>query len=335
MVMINVGRADPSSRRGSALVITLLMISIISTVSFSITALAISEFRKSSTLQDSIAAYYAAESGLEHGLLQNRIWRDAEISEEVYQQVRTAETTTLPQSVIPTKETNSGRPQTFRLSGVPGYVEPGGDKGTSWYNLKMFHRGAVIGAVDSNGRPVVDAQKSPRIYRDSALDLNVSGAYELQLAWTPDPETRQSFISGGEALQFGEWYFVEVILSGKTSLSAECDDVRRVLFVVGAHNYFRDDLTLNPPSVLISDCGYKSLRIKPWNMGYMKYSLVLRESSVVADTIKFDSNTGSIQSTGYSGRSKRTLQLQFSRSNKTILESEDFLFVSADENLTL
>lgn len=315
-------------RTGSALVITLLMISILSTVSFSITALAISEFRKSSAIQDSVAAYYAAESGLEHGLLQNRLWRDAELSKEVYDYVRTTEVTSIPQDKVPTKDLKTGTPASFRVGGSlpPGYINSGEENGSSWYDLKVYYRGPEIGKVE-NGVPKVDPDKSPRIYRDSALDINVKGASELRIAWEPDPvavvEARKSPLPPRNI-----YYFVEVMLTANSkTMNSSCQKpVGRELLIVDAASGEKSR------RIPFKGCNYETARIKPWNMSYMQYSIALVDDR--GEHVKLDNTLTFIQATGGSGKAKRTLEVALPRSNKTILEAEDFLFISADEKLS-
>lgn len=316
-------------RSGSALVITLLMVSIISTITFSITALSISEFRKASNLQDSIAAYYAAESGIEHGLLQQRIWRDAEISREVYDHIKTEVVTELPQSVIPTADRKKGTPQTYRLSGIPGFVGSGGDKGPSWYDLKMHYRVPNLGLLNDDGRAYVDPAKSPRVYRDSALEISLDGASALDIAWDADPETNQLVKDGRENVGGTLDYFVEIILTADTAeVGVTCpSSLRRVVLIYAPDVDVAPDqrTALNP--IDFEGCNYRSARIKPWNMKYMQYGIKLLKNNA---NILMDSGFTTIESTGYAGKAKRTLKIDFSRNNQTILESEDFLFLSAD-----
>lgn len=328
--LFNLNRVSP--RPGSALVITLLMVSIISTITFSITALSISEFRKASNLQDSIAAYYAAESGIEHGLLQQRLWRDAEISRETYQYIKANAVTELPQNVIPnvipTADRKKGSPQTFRLSGTPGFVGSGGDKGTSWYDLKMYHRVPNLGLLNADGRPYVDPAKSPRVYRDSALEISLDGASALDIAWDVDPKTSQDVREGREPVGEGIDFFVEIILTANASeVGKSCRNSQERVIRFYSKLSGHDARIHETDPIEFGTCRYRSARIKPWNMKYMQYGIKLQKNN---EDILMDSGFTTIESTGYTGKSKRTLRVDVSRTNQTILESEDFLFLSAD-----
>lgn len=311
-----------ASRQGSALIITLLMITVIASVSFSVTALSLSEFRKAGNLQDSIAAYYAAESGIEHGLMEYRLWHDAEISREVYDFVRKKDS----QYKIPTG--SEGSAQTFRLTGAdnsvkPGFVTSTGDKGKSWYDLKMFYRGDKIGELNSRGDPVVDSVKSPRVFRDSAAEYAIEGAKTLKIAWRPDPATLANPPAILPPSEFR--YFLELIFTLTDPES--CPDAKNKILPVG-----EDLLLTNLKKEVELTCNYyRSVRIKPWNMPYAQYSLALVDKD--RKPMKIDQQKTTLQSTGYSGQSKRTLELNLSRTIGTVFESSDFLFLSADKPL--
>lgn len=319
--------AKYSDRRGSALIITMLMVTVIASVSFAVTALALSEFRKAANIQDSIVAYYAAESGLEHGLMEYRLWHDAEISKEIYDNLQTG-----ADLVIPTDK--DGTAQSFRLTGttpgetLPNFVKNDDEagKGKTWYDLKMFYRGDKVGEVDASGNPVVDAAKSPRVKRDSAAEYNVEGAKTFKFAWAPDP------VTGSPATQPapfpdppGYRYFVQLTFTstGETT----CPD--RVNRILGSKD--ANDPLQRQDSVDIGGCNFTSVRIKPWNMNYAQYGFTLLDSS--GSRMPVDQLRTSLVSTGYSGGAKRTLQLNLSRTIGTIIESGDFLFLSGDKPL--
>lgn len=307
-----------ASRQGSALIITLLMITVIASVSFSVTALSLSEFRKAGNLQDSIAAYYAAESGIEHGLMEYRLWHDAEISREVYDFVRRKDA----QYKIPTA--SEGTAQTFRLTGAdntvkPGFVTSTGDKGQSWYDLKMFYRGDKIGELNSRGDPVVDSEKSPRVFRDSAAEYAIEGAKTLKIAWRPDPAT---LANPPEPLPPSiTQYFLELIFT--LSDSESCSEAENKILRVEKGRRS----TINIVNEVPLDCDYRSVRIKPWNMPYAQYSLTIEDRD--GKPMKIDQQKTTLQSTGYSGQAKRTLELNLSRTIGTVFEASDFLFLSA------
>lgn len=286
-------------RRGSALIITILTVSVISSVSFMVSALAISEFRKAGILQDSIAAYYAAESGIEQGLLQYRLWHDAELSKEVAQAVGT-----LSVPVSPTE--SSGLPQRIPLLGQ-----------TSFYDLKMWYKGLVIGGANQAGNPEL-GPLSKRVFRDSALEINGEGAKSLRLAWAPEGGNTVARTGGLNAL-----YFVEVVATG---LKSGRQQTERTVIT-------NNELAVQPYPVTFGLDTVQTIRIKPWDMNAMRYSLTVQNAS--GQNMNFDNQVSYIESVGTAGKAKRTLRIGVSRSSGTALESQDFLFYAGDSPIIL
>lgn len=321
------------NRQGSALIITFLLVTIITTISFAVSLLGISEFRKTAALQDSISAYYAAEAGLEHGLMQYRLWHDAEISKEAYSAIHKG--IAIPEQDIPTK--TDGQPQTFSLAGLstgPGFVVDGGNKGTAWYDLKMHYRDKIIGKLDSDSpsaNPVIDEQLSPRIYRDGAAQYSIKGARSLKFVWRADPDSDNNpFLDPAKYPGYFNTdikYFVELIL---ISSDRNCPDDRIIYAGPGPFGGSEANRILNIP---LANCKFDTLRIKPWNMSYMQYSL--SAYGLNGDIIKIGQQSSTIQSVGRSGNSKRFLDIRANRSSGTILESEDFLLFSSDKEVQL
>ncbi len=303
------------NRKASALIITVLLISVIASVSFAVTGLTLAEFRKASTLQDSISAYYAAESGIEHGLMQYRLWRDAQISKEAYAAVH--QSVAWDDSNTPTQD--GGSTQLFRIDGAganstPQFARSDAEKGTAWYGLKMWYKSDRIGDVE-NGQPVVGAN-SQRIFRDSAFPISVKGADKAEIAWQPEgantvPRPPSNFC-----------YFLEVIMTAQVT-----------------NDFFRDVLpdnscqqTANYTKTINFPAGTDLVRVKPWDMDSVKYSLVLKNGDT---PINFDNGVTYIESTGQVGKAKRKLRVGISRSTGTILESQDFLLLSGEEPIII
>lgn len=67
--------------KSTALLLALLITAVVSTIAFSIGKLSISEIKMAGSTADSIAAYFAAEAGIEHGLARFRWDRNIEIAE--------------------------------------------------------------------------------------------------------------------------------------------------------------------------------------------------------------------------------------------------------------
>lgn len=67
-------------RRGSALLLALIIIALVGTVGFGLIRIALLQSRIANSISSSVAAYNAAETGLEYALLQYRLDKDVEIT---------------------------------------------------------------------------------------------------------------------------------------------------------------------------------------------------------------------------------------------------------------
>ena len=293
-------------RKGSALVITVLIVTVIATLSFTVTGLTLSEFRKVAILQDGIAAYYAAEAGIEHGLMQQRLWKDSEVSKEYYTALHGAQTIG---SVGPTDT-----PQAYLLGGSDRFI-PGNafSESVPWYGLKIGYKNEYLGSVDSAKKPVI-TNSSLRVYRDSALQLSVpKDANRLAIAWepvnpnlTPRPELGAYFL---EVTMF----YREAGTDGLKSKRVIIKDVERS--------------TANPNSVPLEP-NTETVRIKPWDMEYAKMSVVMYNASNLP--VLFDRQITTIAATGTVGQAKRMLEVNLNRSSQGLLEAPDFLLFTGD-----
>ncbi len=325
-------------RRGSALIITLLIVSIISSISVAVTTLTISEFRKASALQDSISAFYAAESGLEHGLMQYRLWHDVELSDEFYRGVHGVAQSdgsikaTYDTSIIPTSS-QSSHPQLFQLSGAadeaPHFLADTIPSISDLvYSLKMWFRDDRIGDVDGNGRPVVGPD-SQRIYRDSALQLAIpQGAKTFSISWLPVGENTTQVLDPNPA-----HYFIELDVSG-VNASQQPVTQRSVCTDEGIKVSQCSMTDYSPIEFNTLSFVPQRLRIKPWGMDSVKYSL--RFYDINDRPLYFDTQYTNIESTGQVGSVKRKLSFKIHRASGTILEGNDFLLLTGggDINIT-
>jgi hypothetical protein len=66
----------PILQRGSALIITMLVVTAISATAFGLSRIFLADVRIAASLEDSLKAYYTAEAGVEEGLLRYRIDRN-------------------------------------------------------------------------------------------------------------------------------------------------------------------------------------------------------------------------------------------------------------------
>ncbi len=337
-------QSPTQSPRGSALIITVMIIAVLSSISFSVTALTISEFRKTATLQDGIAAYYTAEAGIEHGLMQYRLWRDAEIGENLYSKVHSGQTLSINDSPLDScnkdsiaENDASCNPQTFRLDGFvdidnnkiddgPGFVSPNpsstADRGNSWYDLKLWYKAPYIGDIDASGNPIISS-KSQLVSRDSAVQFNVRGIDKIKLrAEAVNPSEK---LLNDDKLDLGN-YAIEYSLSTLSNLSNE--KITRDLF--GQYVIENGQSIIDLPTLAAQNkiTNAEQLRLKPLAMDAAKYSLTMQKDG---NNVPIDANVSYIEATGYAGKAKRRLRIGIHRSSGTILEVGDFVLFSGDK----
>jgi hypothetical protein len=257
-------------------------------------------------------------------LLQYRLSHDAEISEEYYDEFLKGNLSEL-ERVSPSEKL--GNPQRFTFDGksqttngvttqLAGFVRSNGELGSNWYGLKMWYKTDVIGNVNASGDPIIGPD-SRLLSKDAALQFKVpSNAATAILKWEPiNPNTdfRDSGIS----------YFVEAIVTRDQQL-------RRDLQSVGSG--VRSGQNAMPIPL---NTGFQAteLRIKPWDMESMKYSIVFHDGA--GNEVNVDGQRTYIEATGYSGKAKRLLRIGVSRNAGNILESQDFLLYSGDRAIIL
>lgn len=149
--------------KGSALLIAMIMVAAISAAAFGLGKLLLSDIRITSSLEDSTAAFYAAEAGIEHGLLKFRIDRTTEI--------------TTPISV------NLGSGRTYTMTTVYRKVNPPavtvgcGQTGPAFIPQDCSLEFSTINP--SNGNPLSGNFSVSWVWRSQPPDINRGG-----LEWT-------------------------------------------------------------------------------------------------------------------------------------------------------
>lgn len=230
--------------RGSALIITLLLITIVAAMVFSVGKLATSELKLSTQLEESDLAYYAAESGIEAGLLMLRFSHNVE---------------------IPTGAT---------LSTTSGLMEKTMGDGQS-FHLKIYHRNDTgfecvpKEACDANGEwdsdfsydPLTDtpALAKDQVWEydirnpDGSIQNNLNIEWEYETTGATNTENQRMEIipidAGGEPIAAGKY----LSLSTQTSLPIDTTNASK-------------------------------LRIKPWGGNLVKYKLTSGDSDAKLDS---------------------------------------------------
>ncbi|MCL5795765.1 MAG: hypothetical protein M1338_05435 [Patescibacteria group bacterium] len=175
--------------QGSALIITILLITAISTVLFSVARLTYSDLAQATRLEESITANYAAESGIELGLLSYRFNHEAETNNPLGSNCTSnnncAYTETLPPN------TYHGGSLDLDFASTPLSLYPSTPSSASSASasapsasMRMWFMESQLGSwenIRSN-----NGDGSPKLLKDQTIELDLSNQYNqpLQFFWT-------------------------------------------------------------------------------------------------------------------------------------------------------
>ncbi|MEI6144419.1 MAG: pilus assembly PilX N-terminal domain-containing protein [Candidatus Berkelbacteria bacterium] len=146
---------NPKKRKGAALVVAILLAAVIGSAAIGVTAIAFRQVNTAETYNNGLAAYYAAESGLEEGLLRNKYDKNAQIPESI--------TSYFARDTLLRRPANAyrdflGQPTKMRLTSSNSGVQIGyglADR-SQVYDLDVFWQQKYFG-VDKNDNGFIDA----------------------------------------------------------------------------------------------------------------------------------------------------------------------------------
>lgn len=283
------------TKQGSALIITLLVIMVISAIGIGVGRLTISEIKQTVNLENSAGAQAIAESGIEHGLLLYRFNHNAEVC---------AEKAADPTASCDTTST----PQIFNM---------GND--SDKYELKMYYMVPEIGNFDN-----ISDSSNPTLPKDQTLELSGFKANtELTIKYqTENAVTNAIDLTTGQlrSIQHGVEFKVTNKLPDGTTES----------FTDFVDQYFNEvlgwDLSSRIPEAYTNFGKDSVIRIKPMDTD-IKY---VAGATVSGSTSQIDSGYSVIESTGYFGNTKRKLQVKINRASGSLLGTYDFVLYSGE-----
>lgn len=333
------------NQEGNALIVTLLVISVLASIAFTTSRLAISELRQTTQLEDSEMAYQSAEAGIESGLLLFRYNQDVE----------------LPNSNVTELDNVFFR---YNLTdGVEISNTQEMDPNKQYYDLKIWHRNNenveivksracsqkyfdegkcvsvdnqyfnsdYVDGVDEEG--ILSGYVIPAISQDNFVEYDMSGlssTSDIYLKWR---FTHNVLGSNRDKLKL---QYIPRDNEGDNILSNLGTDLARMMS--GAKYAFSYDksensgnLSLNLPIKNISTSdGLKNankIRIKPSGENILTYSITLNTSNT---TQNMDSKYSYIEATGYYGGSQRKLKIKIDRNTGSSISPVDFVLVQGE-----
>lgn len=289
------------SNTGNALLITMLVVVVISAIGLSVSRLTLSQVRQTSQLEDSVTAYYAAESGIEQGLLMWRYNRDVEVPANIEggmsEQDQNAMRVDLDLMTV-TYPTNI-------LTEIPQ------DRKKSYYDLRVWYKNPIVASNSEEvvcsdtstsemctnpDRPIVDTGALPALEKDQAIEYNVEGLSDVTLKW--------DFVTDYGAAGC-DTCRLEV-----TQINEDGDDVFKK---------FYDYSQRSGRFIDFSNENIRLLRLRVFGDSLKEYNLSVDSPN------KMSSRYSTIESLGYYGNAKRKLQIKIDRATGSILGPYDFL----------
>ena len=317
---------------GSALIIALLTTAVISSIGFGVGRLMISEIKQSSRIEDSILAYYAAESGIEQALLLWRYNRNVE---------------------IPKDNMSKGIKKAMRvyLDNLDYKMDADIDipdenaKTRAYYDLRVWYKNnnadgqsqeivcsqkALDDPVSEcsealeEGLDIVNTYDDPALVKDNTVQYDVRGLKNIELKWEFEREPKVYYDENGKRIDERDKFLLEFIPINEDGEIVE--GLKKV--------YHYDDRKRIPPiSLWASLKDIKTIRLRVFGENLKEYSITA--DAPASDSPKMSSRFTTIDSIGYFGTSKRRLKIQINRFSKTIFGPYDMvIYQGGDETPT-
>lgn len=323
-------RINRQSKTGAALVITLIIVTVVSAIIFSVNRMLVSEVKQITKLEDSEMAYQAAESGIEAGLLLYRYNNNVEVPADITGGMD--ETIDKAMRVNVTNGSLEAKNIDLDVNNLADLK-----RNQQYYDLKIWHRNANENGVsqeevkseqcnkvtNNNGTQsypnycVADnpgesssTASIPALSKDGSVEYNVSnldGKIYLKWGYKKVPTTRQEI----------EQMRLEYVAYDENGEIAENGKGKELFLYEDSNNgSFGNGIQLFTTNA-------QNIRVKSWGGDLDNYKMTL-----VSPNAKLDSRYTYIESTGYYGGSKRKLKVKIDRQTGSIISTYDFVLLS-------
>ncbi|EKD56539.1 MAG: hypothetical protein ACD_58C00151G0001 [uncultured bacterium] len=322
-------RVNRQSNVGAALVITLIVVTVISAIVFSVSRMLVSEVKQITRLEDSEMAYQAAESGIEAGLLLYRYNKNIEVPADVTGGMDEKVTKAMRVNVTDGKLESNNLDINANLADII--------KSKSYYDLRIWHKN-----YNKDGVSVEEVNSDP-----CAQVTDVNGVKSYPVYCVPDYPGEASSTQSIPALaKDGSVEYNINKLDGKIYLKwgytnvspsrSEKDQMRLEYTAYDADGqivengngkklftYFEATLSQGSNGIPLTTTNAQDLRIKSWGGDLDNYKMTLTSPNE-----KLDSRYTYIESTGYYASSKRKLKVKIDRQTGSIVSTYDFVLLS-------
>lgn len=345
------GKKLAKKRKGAALVVAILLASIIGSAAIGVTAIAFRQVNIAETYNNGLVAFYAAESGLEQGLLYNKYDKNVEIPETVSGTFTPDANNLLRRPASAYRNYMSDNSDIMRkplhnpitaddkVGVTVGYTAT--DR-TQVYDLQSFYKQAYVGSDLVAPVGVVDEKDltkpeydSPtyKIAKDNAksFTINSTGAIHLYWKWVKNDPLQGDCNSYPRALEIkvkvseaspisGKNEYTALLRDRRCSTLANSKDATQVSGTSGVNAVFTTGTnlladmgisTFTPTEISLKPIGNTRDSADGIYFGYYQEPISNRNSSGTSTTI---------QSIGYFAGNSRQITANIDRQTGTILD---------------
>ncbi len=315
------------SKRGSALIMVMLVVAGITTIVFATQRIALVQFSQSVREEDNLAAYYAAKAGIEDGLLRYHFDRNVQTEDEsMFRFDITGGTAPDSAGLVP-YEIPADTPIS---DGVDGDFDPS----HQYYDLAISYKTKTIN-IDDNGTPIFSPDFA--VAADETLTLTgfptSNSPYYLRYAIKFDSacvNVSQARVTLQQVItrQDGSEYSGQVLVE---SFQAVLNSQNELVYDSAAN------VANLPIRTAVGDL-VSSVRIRAYYCGFQyafATSTTIDGPGGGAADPEFDSLISEILSTGYYGGAKRTLVAAVNRQTGDLIGIFDYLLYSGGNTGTI
>lgn len=314
--------------RGAALLITLVVVTVLGAITFSINRMVISEIKQITRLEDSEIAYQAAESGIEAGLLLYRYNRDVEVPSGITGGMDASINKVMRVNVTDGEliAKNLENPDTdanlMDLTKIKQY-----------YDLRIWHRNKIADGkseekVPTDGVPIKCVKDDQGETAEYCRDDQITG--ESVIPALPQDGTVEYDVKGVEGDITLTWDYLK--------MPSRTERVQYNLEVIPIKEDGTVDLekkqffNYNDRIGVSGDfTNLSKIRIESYGGDLKTYSLSTENTG--ANT-KLDSRYTYLESTGYYGGSKRKIKVKIDRQSGSIFGVYNFVILTEGDIIT-
>lgn len=323
-------------QRGSAILIAVFLVAAVGSAAFAIGRLFLLDASISDKYESSVIAYYAAESGIEEGLLRYRYNKNQEVPIDT--------SMTIVNLSDFTATTNN--PNTYTFQPLKRYYVPSVEYLTEFYGENVDRSlGLSEGDIAHSNYPEIY-----RIPKDEAIKLDLSKVeasdqITLFVKYIKPDNTGDAFNFTTSSCS-NNCPFLEVALTGNTPLSSNLYQSKMALVKHGNTNSFNaDDFVSGSIDVATNVITYDDLlgSVRAKNKAPIfdtPEALSLMLKPLYADAIigiktnstgkKLPAPYNTVKSTGYYGGVTRTLEAKIDRQAGTVYDLFDFVLYESE-----